>query len=65
MKKKELDYGKIFEAVPASILILDSDFTILSATEQYLTDTLTKNKKIIGKNLRGPALERTLQNLLK
>lgn len=46
-------YQRLFESSPASFLILlpDADFTIVSVTDDYLSDTLTKRENILGKPL--------------
>lgn len=49
----DADYKTIFHAVPSLFLILkpDSDYTIVDASDAYLTATLTKRNEIINKAL--------------
>jgi signal transduction histidine kinase len=45
------DYRKLFEYSPASLLVLDKNFTIIGATEQYLTDTFSKRSDLLNKHI--------------
>ena len=41
------DFRRIFDFVPASCLILDTNFTIVAVNNAYLRDTLTQSPDII------------------
>lgn len=43
------DFRRIFDFVPASCLILDTNFTIVAVNNAYLRDTLTQSPDIIGR----------------
>ena len=44
-----INYKNLFEKSPAKILVLDTDFKIISITDAYLEVTEPDNKNIIGK----------------
>ena len=49
-----IDFARVFEGVPASVLLLAPDaphFTILGVTDAYLEDTMTKREEIVGRGL--------------
>lgn len=48
MQNNELDYRKIFEALPGAYLILSPKFLILAATDSYLQLTRTKRDLIVN-----------------
>jgi hypothetical protein len=47
------DYRRIFSSSPARLLVLglDASFTILDATDAYLTATRTRRAEIVGRGL--------------
>lgn len=45
------DFRPIFESVPISCLILDTNFTIVGANKAYLRDTLTRSADILGRSI--------------
>src|SRR4051812_7281892 len=51
MKPDPLNYRELFEKSPASFLILDKNFTILTATDKYLRETMTSREEISGRNI--------------
>jgi signal transduction histidine kinase len=46
-----LDYRQLFNALPGLYLILLSDFTIIDASDAYLSATMTQRADIIGKGI--------------
>ena len=52
--KTQIDFQKLFEAVPGLYLVLKPDtpnFTIMGASDAYLKATMTERKKITGRGL--------------
>jgi len=47
----QLDYRAFFENAPGLYLVLDRDFTIVAASDAYLTATLTTRDAIVGRNI--------------
>lgn len=45
------DFRQLFEALPALFLVLKPDFTIVAASDAYLTATKTQRADVIGHNL--------------
>jgi light-regulated signal transduction histidine kinase (bacteriophytochrome) len=52
MKTEDLDFKIIFECVPGSFLVLDPAFTILAASNDWLSLSGTIREEITGKNIR-------------
>ncbi|VEH28672.1 histidine kinase dimerization/phospho-acceptor domain-containing protein [Legionella sainthelensi] len=50
-KKGEVDFKVIFESIPGLYLILDKNFTIIAASNNYLRSTMVTREQIIGKNI--------------
>lgn len=49
--KREIDFKVIFESIPGLYLILDKNFTIIAASNNYLHSTMVTREQIIGKNI--------------
>ena len=47
----ENDYLDLFEQSPALLLVLDTKFNIVTATDAYLKVTMTERKNIVGRNM--------------
>lgn len=47
----EDDYINLFEQAPLLLVVLDTNFTIVTATDAYLKVTMTERKNIIGCNM--------------
>jgi signal transduction histidine kinase/ActR/RegA family two-component response regulator len=45
------DFQSLFEASPASFLVLDPDLAIVAVTDAYLRDTMTSRADLIGKGI--------------
>src|SRR5271157_1311716 len=44
----EDDFRKLFEAAPGLFLVLDPEFRIVAASDEYLRATMTTRRKILG-----------------
>ncbi|VEB33311.1 ATP-binding protein [Legionella cherrii] len=49
--KDPIDYKSIFESAPGLYLVLDKEFTIIAASNNYLHATMVTREQIIGKNI--------------
>ncbi|KTD53666.1 sensor histidine kinase [Legionella santicrucis] len=49
--KRKIDFKVIFESIPGLYLILDKNFTIIAASNNYLRSTMVTREQIIGKNI--------------
>lgn len=49
--KEPIDYKSIFESAPGLYLVLDKEFTIIAASNNYLQATMVTREQIIGKNI--------------
>lgn len=49
--KEPIDFKSIFESTPGLYLVLDKDFTIVAASDNYLRATMVTREQIIGKNI--------------
>jgi PAS domain-containing protein len=50
-KPEQPDFKSLFESIPGLYLILLPDFTIIGASDDYLSATLTKRSEIFGRAL--------------
>ncbi len=46
-----IDYKELLEQSPALVVVLDNDFNIVAASDEYLKATKSERKNITGKNL--------------
>ena len=44
----ELDFRALFEAMPASYVVLDPDLVIVAVSDHFLRDTMTTREQILG-----------------
>ncbi len=51
MKTADIDYKLLFESIPGSFLVLDPDFCIVAASNEYLELSQTIREEICGKNV--------------
>ncbi|MBL7851320.1 MAG: response regulator [Cyclobacteriaceae bacterium] len=51
MGNETIDFRLLFESAPGLYLVLTPDFTIVGASDAYLSATLTKREGIVGRNL--------------
>ncbi len=51
MKTADIDYKLLFESIPGSFLVLDPDFCIVGASDEYLELSQTIREEICGKNV--------------
>jgi PAS domain S-box-containing protein len=51
MKNEDPSFKVLFESVPGLYLVLDPAFTIITASDDYLSATMTVREEIAGKNL--------------
>ncbi len=47
----EPDFRSLFESAPGSYLVLDADLSIVAVSEQYLRDTMTDRRNILGRGI--------------
>lgn len=46
-----IDFKLLFESAPGLYLVLDIDFNIIAASNNYLQATMVTREQIIGKNI--------------
>jgi two-component system, sensor histidine kinase len=46
-----LDFRALFEAAPGAVLVLRPDFTIVAASDAYLSATMTRRDQLVGRGI--------------